>query len=547
MDIVAAVFADFTETFLGGPSQLLARLGSRSVLAHTLTRLGRVVGLERRCLVVQPRDEPAATAVVRELGLTESIDVLALDDGARPRRRLLRCGRKWNLEGWRGSPLGTTWFDEYVEPLYVGRVLDHYRCEGVLCLDGHQAVLDVGIASEMAAHQRRNDAEARFVFTQAPPGLAGIILRRDVTRELLEQQYPVGLLVSYRPEIAQTDPITKETCLRVDSEVSQTTTRLTADTLRSRELLAEALEELGEDCDARALCAWVGRDGHDRAGDLPVEVELEVTTDDPLPETTLRPRGERVPPRRLEDLDAVSRLAEQLAVYDDRLLVLGGHGDPLLHPEFPEICRRIRAAGVCGLGVVTTLVELPKATLDALMETGVDLLEVQLDANSAATYRAVHNADALARVIENVERVQQARRARQNPHPVVACSLTRCAATLAELEAFFEQWLKATGWAIIHGYNDYAGLLPADSVLTMRPPLRGPCRRLGTRMMLLADGRAVLCSQDVKGEASLGSWISERLADLWRGDAVRTAREAHSRLMLDNHPLCSRCGEWFRP
>ena len=143
--------------------------------------------------------------------------------------------------------------------------------------------------------------------------------------------------------------------------------------------------------------------------------------------------------------------------------------------------------------------------------------------------------------------VQQARRARQNPHPVVACSLTRCAATLAELEAFFEQWLKATGWAIIHGYNDYAGLLPADSVLTMRPPLRGPCRRLGTRMMLLADGRAVLCSQDVKGEASLGSWISERLADLWRGDAVRTAREAHSRLMLDNHPLCSRCGEWFRP
>ncbi|MBU0617367.1 MAG: hypothetical protein KKI02_06605, partial [Planctomycetes bacterium] len=121
MDIVAAVFADFAETFLGGPSQLLARLGSRSVLAHTLTRLRRVSGLERRCLVVQPRDEEAATAVVRELGLTDSIDVLAVDDGARPRRRLLRCGRKWNLEGWRGSPLGTTWFDEYVEPLYVGR------------------------------------------------------------------------------------------------------------------------------------------------------------------------------------------------------------------------------------------------------------------------------------------------------------------------------------------------------------------------------------------------------------------------------------------
>ncbi len=547
MDIVAAVFADFAETFLSGPSQLLTPLGSRSVLGLTLTRLTRVTGIERRCLVVRPRDEEAAKSVVRELGLADKVDVLALDDGARPRRRLLRCGRKWNLECWRGSPLGTTWFDEYVEPPSVGRVLDHYQCEGVLCLDGHQSAFDVAIASDMIAHQRENDAEAQFVFTQAPPGLAGIILRRDVTRDLLEQQYPVGLLVCYRPEIAQTDPITKEQCLRIPSEVSQTPARLTADTLRGRELLADALAELGEECDARALCAWLHTDGHDRAGNLPVEVELELTTDDPLPETTMRPRGERVPRRRLEDLDAVDRLAGQLAAYDDRLLVLGGHGDPLLHPRFPEICRRIRAAGVCGLGVVTTLVELPDATLDALINNAVDLIEVQLDANSAATYRKVHNADAFARVVENVERLQAARRSRQSPPPVVACSLTRCEATLAELEAFFEQWIKATGWAVIRGYNDYGGLLPADSVLAMRPPLRGPCRRLDTRMMLLADGRSVLCSQDAAGETAFGSWISENLTDLWRGAALNSARESHSRLTFDNYPLCARCGEWFRP
>jgi len=547
MDIVAAVFADFAETFLGGPSQLATRLGSRSVLGHTLTRLMHVGGLERRCLVVQPRDEPAAGRVVRELGLADKVDVLGLDDGLRPRRRLLRCGRKWNLAGWRGSPLGTTWFDEYVEPLNVGRVVDHYRCEGVLCLDGHQAALDVAIASDMVAHQRENDAEAGFVFTQAPPGLAGIILRREVTRELLEQQYPVGLLLSYRPEMAQTDPITREPCLRIDPDVSQTMARLTADTLRGRELLAEALEELGEDCDARALCAWVRADGHDRAGSLAVEVELELTTDDPLPETTLRPRGQRVPRRRLEDLEAISRLAAQLATYDDRLLVLGGHGDPLLHPEFPEICGRIRAAGVCGLAVVTTLVELPDTTLEALIEHGVDLVEVQLDANSAATYRTVYKADAFGRVIENIERLQAARRSRQSPQPVVACSLTRCAATLAELEAFFEQWIKATGWAVIRGYNDYGGLLPADPVLNMRPPLRSPCRRLDNRMMLLADGRSVLCSQDVNGETAFGSWISETIAGLWRGAALQAARESHSRLKFDNYSLCDRCGEWFRP
>lgn len=547
MKLAAAVFADFAETFLGGPSQLLTRLGSRSVLGHTLIRLMRIAGLEHRCLVVRLRDEDAAKAVVGELGLSDEVDVQGLDDGDRPRRRLFRSGRKWNLEGWRGSPLGTTWFDEYVEPLSVARVLDHYRCDGVLCLDGHQPALDIGIAAEMLAHQRENDAEAPFVFTQAPPGLAGILLRRDVTRELLEHQYPVGLLLSYRPEMPQMDPITKPTCLRISAEVAQTSARLTGDTLRSREVLTQAFAALGDDCNAGALCAWLQNGGHERAGSLPVEIELELTTDDPLPDTTLRPRGRRVPPRRLEDMQAVGQLAAQLAAYDDRLVFLGGHGDPLLHPEFPAVCREFRAAGVCGIGVGTTLVELPDAALDALLEYAVDMIEVRLDADTAATYQAVHRADAFERVVANIERIQAARRARESPQPLVVCSLTRCAATMAELEPFFERWIQATGWAVIHGYNDYAGVLAADPLLALTPPARGPCRRLDTRMMLLADGRAVLCSQDMEGVTALGSWVSEALSDLWQGRSLIQARESHSRLSLEDYPLCKRCGEWFRP
>ena len=546
MKIVAAVFADFVETFLGGPSQLLTRLGSRSIIEHTLSRLLRVAGVDGRCLFVQPRDEAVARQTVANLGLSDAIDVLALDNGTRARRELIRCGRKWNLDCWRGSPLGTTWFDEFIEAPNVGRVLDHCDCEGVLCLDGHQPLLDAEIATAMIAQQRENDAEARFVFTQAPPGLAGILLRRDVTRELLERQIPIGILLSYRPEMPQMDPINKAVCCRVPAEVAQTPARLTGDTQRSRELLELALAELGAECSASDVCTWLAGSEHDRAGRLPLEVDLELTTDDPLPETTLRPRGSRVPRRRLDDLDAVSRLAEQLAAYDDRLLVLGGHGDPLLHPAFADVCRRVRTAGICALGVATTLVELSDPALQAMLAT-VDLVEVQLDADSAETYRSVHGVDAYARVLANVERIQEQRQARMNARPVVACSLTRCSRTLAEVEAFFAKWIRATGWAVIRGYNEYCGRLAANTVLGTTPPVRGPCRRLASRMTLLADGQAVLCEQDVGGEAALGSWITEGLEALWRGAKLAEVREAHSTLSLGGYPLCERCGEWHRP
>lgn len=546
MKIVVAVFADFEQTFLGGRARLGAVLAGQTVIARTLQRLVRIEGPDARCLFVRPRDQDSAGAAVRNCGLEGRLDVLPLDDGRRPRRELLRSARKWNLDSWRGSPLGTTWFDEFVEPRCVAAVLDHYHCEGVLCLDGHMPALDADIATAMIAQQRARDLDAKLLFAPAPPGLAGILLRREVTRELLEQDVPVGLLLSYRPEMPRPDPLNQPTCFQTAPQIANTAARLTADTRRSHELLCGAFADLGDQLDAVRLCDWLRQTAHDRAGPLPVEVELELTTDDPLPQTTLRPRGDRVPRRQLADSAAVERLARELAVYDDRLLILGGHGDPLAHPQFAEICRRIRAAGVCGLGVVTPLVELSEPNREALFAAPVDILQVRLDANSPETYRRVHQGDHFEHVLANIERIERLRRERLSAQPIIACSLTRCAATLPDMEAFYDRWIRATGCAVIEGYSDFGGALPADTLLSTEPPVREPCRRLAARLMLLADGAAVLCDQDIGGVLPIGNWLVASISDIWNGKELRAAREKQNSLRLQGLRLCGQCSEWFR-
>jgi len=547
MNVVAAVFADFEHTFLGGPSQLLTPLAGKPVLRRTLLRLREVEGVDRRCLFVRSRDQGAAEQVVREAELSGAVDVLPLDPGARPRRELLRAARKWNLEAWRGSPLGTTWFDEFVEPFCVARVMEHYGCNSVLCLDGHMPVFDPQIATAMLRQERDYEDESKMVFTQAPPGLAGVVVRRELTRELLQQDLPLGLLLSYRPEMPRNDPINQPACLAVDPKVAQTPARLTADTRRSRDLLTAALAELGDAATANELCVWFRQPGHDRAGPLPIEVEIELTTTDPLPETTLRPRGSRVPERHLADIAPVEGLARELAAWDDRFIVLGGHGDPLAHPKFGDVCRVIRAAGVCGLAVVTPLVELSDYNLEALLATRVDILQVRLDAATAETYRRVYGCDGFEHVLANIDRIQQARRARVSPQPIVVPSLTRCSSTMADLEPFYDQWIRETGWAMIEGYNGFCGMLPSDTLLHTTPPLRGPCRRLDTRVMLLADGVAAICGQDYRGVHPVGCWASEPISEIWRGERLTAARQAHQRLQLGGMPLCGCCREWFRP
>lgn len=547
MKLVAAVFADFEHAFLGGPAQLLRELHGQPLLRHTLQRLLRVEGLDARCLFVRPAHQAAAAEALRAAGLAGRIDVLALDQGTRPRRALLRSARKWSLDGWRGGLLGATWFDEYVEPYCVAQVLDHYRADAVLCLDAYMPALSPEIAATMLARCHEYQTEAGLVFTQAPPGLAGVILRRELVAELLQQDVPLGLLLAYRPESPRGDPINRPPCAPLDLTICHTAARLTGDTRRSRELLARAFAALGADASPVELCAWLRDTPTLKVAPLPREVELELTTADPLPATTLHPRGDRAPPRHLTDLAAVEHLARQLAAYDDSLVVLGGHGDPLMHPQFAEICRILRQSGVCGLAVVTPLVELSETNLTTLLDQQVDVVQVRLDADCAATYRTINNADRFNGVIENIHRIERARHERLSPQPLVVPSLTRCAAAIADMESFFDRWITNLGWATIEGYSDYCGALAQDTLLHAGPQLREPCRRLNARAMFLADGAATLCNQDHRGAMSVGRWTAKPVPASWHGDELTAIRQFHAQRRWDDLPLCRTCREWFRP
>lgn len=549
MKLAATIFADFAETFLGGPSALELPLAGRKVIEHTLARVVRAGGLDEVLLVVRPPHEAPARAVLECGGWGERVRLLAIDDGARPRRVLLCSARKWNLASWRGGLLSATWFDEYIEPPLVRRVLEAAEVDAVLCLDAHQAAVDPELLRALAAHYRARADETGLAFTQAPPGLAGVVIDREFAAELITANIPLGVRLGYRPETPAGDPITRAPCLSVAPAIVETQFRFLADTGTGREALAAAFDALGANCDARALCNWLREQeppGAPRfaARELPLEVEIELTTADPLPDSTLAPRGRRVPLRSAATLAQVERIARELGARDDRLIFLGGHGDPVLSPLFGEACRVIRAAGVCGLGVRTTLVELSDAPLAALFDHTVDVVEVRLDADTAPTYAAVHGANCFDAVLANIARIQAERIRRRSPQPLLIPAITRAAATLAEVEPFFDRWIRAVGSAVIRGYSTYGGLLPTDPVLPLTPPIRRACRRLAGRLVVHADGRAAICDQDVAGAHSVGE-PGAALRMVWQGRPLTLVRAAHeSGSGLPG--ACAACGEWFR-
>ncbi len=88
-------------------------------------------------------------------------------------------------------------------------------------------------------------------------------------------------------------------------------------------------------------------------------------------------------------------------VPDLRRVVLHGLGEPLLHPQTPEMVARLRARGV-DVTFNTNAISLTRRRGKALIRAGLRDLRVSMDGARAATYAAIRGVDKLAVVRRNL-------------------------------------------------------------------------------------------------------------------------------------------------
>ena len=113
----------------------------------------------------------------------------------------------------------------------------------------------------------------------------------------------------------------------------------------------------------------------------------------------------------------------------------------------------------------------------------------------------------------------------------------KCRENLAEMEGWYDHWLRAVGTAVIEGPSDYCGMIPDVGLVDMSPPRRVGCRRLESRISVLCDGTMVGCEQDV---------LAQTIREVWAGRALEL-RSDHAKGEWERHPLCGGCREWHRP
>ncbi len=535
-------------------------LGTRSRLAHTLAGipiLRRTV--QRLCeikeltgiFVLVPESQ---TSICKDLLSGLEVTIQSVDADPPPWAKLVRASRKWSLGGWRGGVGGSTVFDEYTDCRVLQGLLELCPADAVLSVSAASPLFDSHLANLMIEHRRKHRDEARLTFTQAVPGLAGIVLDAALIRELAVAAIPISWLFSYKPDDPRKDLIFQSACLDIPAPLRFATGRLIADTDHSMRTLSTmlsrretwSLAEIGQFLVDQDECG---------VELFPREVEIELTTDEPFPDTVLAPRGARLGRGGSMDPAILQKIAAELAAHDDTLCLLGGFGDPIRHPEFISILDILRpsaAPGVFGMCVRTSAADLTPQLCESLIAHDVDVLGVCIDAWSEGTFRNVKNpfdlsAPALQDILANLDRFATLQQERRSPTPIVVPEIIKARDNVHELDDFFDGWSRRVGAVSVSGYSHYAGQFPDRSVMDMRPPKRIPCRRLRSRCTILCDGRIALCDQDFKGLQTIGNIRDSALAEIWQSPALQNIRAHHVAGRFADNSLCAACAEWHRP
>ena len=528
---------------LGNARSLAEEIAGRSALHWTLERLGRSREVPRIVLLVP--DAFDVEPLVDRSRIALPIEIVRTGGSPfGPGREAIASARLWSDTCWRGGIAGATVYDEVIAAKAMHAAMERLGITAAVVVGPDWPLVAVdedahgdGGCDGLVRRHRTRPELLRVVFNQSPPGLSGILVERSLMKELAAggRRATIGWLLSYEPSRPQQDPISKDVCVQIDARVRGSFVRAVFDTPRNRTRLRRAIEPgLGQastvaDITAREAVELLERQLFDTVPYFtPQHLVVELNTG--------RQGSGAASPHRWGSVQRTvmterrfARLCDQLGESRDSVITLAGAGDPLAHPDCARFVAMAKERGVQGVHLRTELLA-PEATVAAVVAAGVDAISVEIDADSAETYRRMHGIDGFGRVLGNLERVLGMRRFLDGPPggaahavPWIVPRLQRRIESYEDIDPFFDRWQHLLGTAVLEGAPpvDATPEVPADRLASARAPAKVMFRELLRRMTVLSDGTVPLGELDIRGEQVFASVDRAPLLQVWRDLVAR--------------------------
>ncbi len=229
--------------------------------------------------------------------------------------------------------------------------------------------------------------------------------------------------------------------------------------------------------------------------------------------------------------------------------------EPMLDTKLFERIGRFKRAtnGRVAVELVTNGSFLTEENVARMAESGLDLLDISLDALGKETFERVRVGLDYDRVMSGVERVIAAR----IPGLEIFVRLVKVRDNVQEVKSFARHW-RARGIPVfIYAANNRAGSLAEFDAAVKLPDKAVPLHhRAGRRLArawlghcpapfastaILHNGDVLLCTHDWARAETLGNVRDATLAEIWNGDRMREIRRLIHARRYAEVPSCHGC------
>ncbi len=194
--------------------------------------------------------------------------------------------------------------------------------------------------------------------------------------------------------------------------------------------------------------------------------------------------------------------------------------------------------------VITNGSLLTKARSTALLDAGVEALEISADAADEETYRRVRPGLSFAKLMRNIEHMLSYRETSGSKTKILVSFVEN--PEVIDPDAVEAFWRPRVDNVIRRKYLTY-GQLSEDkysSETYLPTEHRVACPYPFERMVVLASGNVTFCNFDVADGHYMGSVYDHSIQEIWRGEKFEAWRSLVLQRRFEEMPLCAKCSDW---
>lgn len=225
-----------------------------------------------------------------------------------------------------------------------------------------------------------------------------------------------------------------------------------------------------------------------------------------------------------------------------RYLRYTAQGEPLLHPQFFEIIEYAKFNSDVPVNITTNGILLTESKAEKLIASGVDVIDVSIDAFTSETYSRIRRKGILGSTRSNVINLIKVNRENNSSARIVVSFVVQ-ESNRTEVNDFEKFWKDAGVDSVVVRRLHSAGGAK-KSAIHAKSKERYPCLYPWERLTLGADGFIYYCPQDWTHGSRISSFNTNTIKDIWQSDFMNRLRIAHLNSDFSDFSFCGQCPDW---